>query len=346
MEKFSQYRDRGTQIAPFLEIASPRSLSHLPLAVTLLLLRFPFFLPLCVTYFAILQWLPIGSLVRKTWLWAILLVTGVWWVDLQVEGVKKGSLSKQSTKLPRPGTVIVSSFTSPIDVLYLAAVFDPIFTASYPGTERLERLTLLPALVRAFSPPLHEPPPSAKLVSLSVLLAENPTRSIALFPECTPTNGRGILRFSPSLDDTPPKTPIFPISIKYTPADVTTPVPGWASAGKFLWRLLSGTTHCVRVRIAGEIYNTGASARKEVGRKDDEDGSFDAEYGNGASGKENGVGRRGVEGESGEVKERPQSELCETGAEALARIGRVKRLNLGVREKVGFVEAWKKNKTT
>lgn len=273
----------------------------------------------------------------------ILLVSGVWWVDLQVEGVKKGSLSKQSKKLPRAGTVIVSSFTSPIDILYLAAVFDPIFTASYPNTREIERLTLLPAIVRSLSPPLSQPPAGTKLITLSRLLAENPNRSIALFPECTPTNGRGILRFSPSLDSTPEDTPIFPISIRYTPADVTTPVPGWSTAGKFVWRLLSGGTHCVRVRIAGEIHNKPGD-----GEKGAYDGIEDEGYGDEV--EENGYGSgSGPEmkrraGSGVEEKEKPQSELCVKGGEALARIGRVKRLNLGVKEKVGFVQAWTKNK--
>lgn len=47
--------------------------------------------------------------------------------------------------------------------------------------------------------------------------------------------------------------------------------------------------------------------------------------------------------EEGE-EEREEERVCERAAEALARVGRVQRLNLGVREKVGFVEAWKKNR--
>ncbi|KAI5811779.1 hypothetical protein DFH27DRAFT_475879 [Peziza echinospora] len=319
MEKFSQYRDRGTQIAPFLEITHPASLlTHLPIAITLVFLRLPFFIPLCLAFFLVLQWLPIGSLVRKSWLWMILLVGGVWWVDLQVEGVKKGSLSKQSTKLPRAGTVILSNFTSPIDVLYLAAVFDPIFTASYPTTTSVERLTLLPAILRSFSTPLLHPPPGATLIPLSALLTQNPTRTVAIFPESTPSNGRGILRFTPAIDTLPAKTLIFPISIRYTPADITTPIPGWVSGGKFLWRLLGGPTHCVRVRIAGAVVN------------DDRE----KESGSGGEEQEQEVG-----GSSGR-----QSRLCVRAAEALARMGRVKRLDLGVREKIEFVNAWTKSR--
>ena len=37
-----------------------------------------------------LQWLPIGSLGKKASLWLILGTPGVWWIDLQIDGVKKG----------------------------------------------------------------------------------------------------------------------------------------------------------------------------------------------------------------------------------------------------------------
>ena len=37
-----------------------------------------------------LQWLPIGSLGKKASLWLILGAPGVWWIDLQIDGVKKG----------------------------------------------------------------------------------------------------------------------------------------------------------------------------------------------------------------------------------------------------------------
>lgn len=57
-----------------------------------------------------------------------------------------------------------------------------------------------------------------------------------------------------------------------------------------------------------------------------------------------GVGLKSREFSAEAGKERPESELCEKGREALARIGRVKRLNLGVSDKVGFVNAWNENK--
>lgn len=111
MEKFSQFRDRGTfsllkyshwrinkltirllgsGIAPFLPIPAQPSGYQLPLRVFLFFFRLPLFIFVCFTYFAILQWFPIGSLGKKASLWCILGVPSIWWIDLQIDGVRKG----------------------------------------------------------------------------------------------------------------------------------------------------------------------------------------------------------------------------------------------------------------
>lgn len=59
-------------------------------ATLIFILRLPFFVSATASYLLIVYWLPVGSFVRKAWLWSILGVCGVWWVDLQVEGVKRG----------------------------------------------------------------------------------------------------------------------------------------------------------------------------------------------------------------------------------------------------------------
>lgn len=50
-------------------------------------------LTVTLSYFFVLQWLPIGSLGKKASLWLMLGVPGVWWIDLQIDGVKKGYVS-------------------------------------------------------------------------------------------------------------------------------------------------------------------------------------------------------------------------------------------------------------
>lgn len=110
MEKFSQFRDRGkflqlhassllnictdspqgSGIAPFLPIPSEPLGLRGPLRLFLFWLRLPLFIFVTLSYFMVLQWLPIGSLGKKAALWCILGVPSIWWIDLQVDGVRKG----------------------------------------------------------------------------------------------------------------------------------------------------------------------------------------------------------------------------------------------------------------
>ncbi|CAK7567338.1 MAG: Lysophosphatidic acid:oleoyl-CoA acyltransferase 1 [Sporothrix epigloea] len=252
-------------------------------------------------------------------------IPGIWWVDLQIDGVKRGHLSQQpASRVPHPGSVIAASFTSPIDALYLAAVFDPIFTVSYPGTHKIRRISLFRAIVQALSPVQQLPPGSAtekakSMTSLSDLLSANPGRIIVVFPECSTTNGKGVLPLSPSLLDTPLNAKIFPVSLRYTPPDITTPVPSaWAA---FLWKLLSRPTHCVRVRIAEGIQNNSGEADKNA----------QLSFATGST-----IGQSGVAGNAPSILDRV--------AEALARLGRNKRVGLTLQDKEVFVKAWKRSK--
>ncbi|MCJ1368809.1 hypothetical protein MMC20_000016 [Loxospora ochrophaea] len=318
MEKYSQYRDRGSGIAPFFPVPSQPSGIYLPLHISLFLFRLPILLTILVSYFTFLHLLPIGSLGKKAALWLVLGIPGIWWIDLQIDGVRKGSLATSAaSRLPHPSTIIASSYTSPIDALYLAAIFDPIFTASYPTTRLTHRITLLSAILRAFAPPQLTPPPGTKLVPLSSLLERHPNRAIVVFPESTTTNGRGILTFTHTLLSTPPKVKIFPISLRYTPQDITTPVPG--TYLRFLWNLLSKPTHCIRVRIAERVYNTSndtsSSSDTLLGYEESGDGTTPAE-----------------------------KLVLDKVGESLARLGRVKRVGLGVKEKLDFINTWTKQR--
>lgn len=251
------------------------------------------------------------------------------------------SLAKQNMhRLPQPGTIIASSFTSPIDCLYLAAIFDPIFTASYPSTRLVQRISLFQAILRALAPPQSTAPYNARLVPLSTLLRDNPDSSIVVLPECTTTNGRGILRFGPPLITAPPKTKIFPVSLRYTPSDITTPIP--RTYFSFLWNLCSRPTHCIRVRIAEAVYNASASptVRPEPPKaKNSYDTNFFDELGLGekTASSSDTLTASSDDGEGLNMHER---KVLDRVAEDLARLGRVKRVGLGVKEKEEFVRAW------
>jgi hypothetical protein len=244
-------------------------------------------------------------------------IPGIWWIDLQLDGVKRGTLADQPReRFPHPGSVIAANFSSPIDAIYLAAIFDPIFTISYPDTRKVQPVSLLGAVLAALSPVQTGPPKNAKLVEIKDLLDSNPGQVIAVFPECGTTNGKAILPFSPSILQTPADVHIFPVSIRYTPSDITTPVPGkWF---RFLWDLLSRPTTCIRVRIAEGQINTSAAKT------------------NGVTPSSSELRNRGDASSSVSADE--QRVLDRVG-EALARLSRVKRVGLTMKDKAAFVDA-------
>ncbi|KAF2144173.1 uncharacterized protein K452DRAFT_325415 [Aplosporella prunicola CBS 121167] len=340
MEKYSQYRDRGSGIAPFFAVPTQPSGVALPFHFFLFVCRVPLLLTASAVYFLLLSWLPVGSLIKKAALWLMLGIPGVWWIDLQIDGVRRGSLAKHDkNRLPHPGSIIASSFTSPLDTLYLATIFDPIFTISYPSTRSVQRISLFRALLLAFQHPVEVPPKNAKLTTLAKLLAQNPSATIVVLPECTTTNGRGILPFSPSLLTAPAKTKIFSISLRYTPGDVTTPIPG--SYLQFLWNLCSKPTHCIRVRIAEAMYNNSASenSASTSARAASPQPGYHVKA-NSLEGMEFGEPVADADGDLNAE----EKQVLDRVAEDLARLGRVKRVGLGVKEKSDFVKAWTKKR--
>lgn len=261
--------------------------------------------------------------------------------------MKRRSLGAKAnkTRLPAPGTVLASSHTSPIDCLYLAAIFDPIFTASYPNTRLVTRISLSQAIVRSLSYPQGAPPPNAQLTTLDKLVRDNPDACVLVFPECTTTNGRGILPLSQSLLTLGRRTKIFPVNLRYTPADITTPVPGTGMS--FLWNLCSKPTNCIRVRIASAVYNTSGSVSSggeeatktsaiEFGDSDSSD-----DFARVQTTGQNGNTHDATLGKYAGPEER---RVLDSIGEALARLGRVKRVNLGVDDKQRFVATWSKNR--
>ncbi|RVD85738.1 uncharacterized protein DFL_004047 [Arthrobotrys flagrans] len=344
MEKYTQYRDRGTGTAPFLPITSATSSLHLPLAAVLFALRAPVLLTISVSYFLFLQFMPLGALFQKGILWICMLVAGVWWVDLQVEGVKRGpsTLSRHPDKLPSSGSIIASTFSSPLDALYLAATFDPIFLLPSFDTPYVFQLTLFQTLLYTFAPPTSKPY-SSKPTTLAEVVSQNPHRIIVIFPEGTTSNGRALLRFAPAFDSfatqykqsgenghgngTIPKNKIFPISLRYLPSNTTTPLPG--SYGVFLWRLLGQPSHTIKVRIGEAVKIRDLEMSDTLVATSSSETITEKTVARSSSGDDaNGrVPRVGA--------------LEERVGEILVKVGRIRRVGLGVKEKIGFWNAWK-----
>lgn len=180
----------------------------------------------------------------------------------------------------------------------------------------MKQVSLLQAIIHAFDSPEPTPPHSSKadLTDISTLIKRNPDRCIVVFPECTTTNGKGILELSPSLCSASPSTKIFPINLRYEPADVTTPIPG--SYARFVWNLLSKPSHFIRVRIAESVSQESAANMPAQNKQDGSDATLNPE----------------------------QQKMMFLVGDSLARLGRVKRVGLGVRQKQEFVRMWDKTR--
>lgn len=189
--------------------------------------------------------------------------------------------------------------------------------------------------MRALAGPEEQPPKGAKLIDLKSLITEHPKRVIVVFPECTTTNGKGILPFSPSLLSAPPQTKIFPVNLRYTPGDITTPIAG--AYIRFFWNLLSQPTHCIRVRIAEVVYNLSNSADNT---KDDK---YLSNYLDESSMTSSSKTLVSSNGQYNEVTNEEKKVLDKVG-EALARLGRSKRVGLTLKDKASFLNARGKKK--
>lgn len=214
--------------------------------------------------------------------------------------------------------------------MYLAAIFDPIFVQSFPRSRKVKQLSLGAAVLSCF---ILNPSPEGS-IELSRLMVANPSRTVVVFPEATTSNGRGILRPTPSLLSAGRSTSIFPVSLKYTPSDIVTPIPGWIEVPRFLWKLSSRQTHCIRVRVGLPL--TIAQVQR------DEDGSREAR-----PRQQNGYDTNYFDSlkaaEATETDGEPTSaeqKVLDVIVDQLARLGRVKTLGLGLDEKIDFVNAW------
>ncbi|KAL6414079.1 vacuolar protein sorting protein Vps66 [Ilyonectria robusta] len=217
----------SSRISPDSTVASSSlsepspSYASLVFCAALFLFRLPLFIIAFSAYFLVLQWVHPGPVGNKLCLWTLMAILGVWWTDLQIDRVKPGSLAQQPLwRLPHPGCIMVVSATHLIDAIFLAAVFDPIFTVLHPRSRLVRELSLLQAIFRIgtneTSPPSH-----ANLTDLKTVLERHPDRIIAVLADYSATNGTGTVPSTLNLSDT---VRIFRVSIQYLPVDVSTQV--------------------------------------------------------------------------------------------------------------------------
>jgi hypothetical protein len=142
------------------------------------------------------------------------------------------------------------------------------------------------------------------------------------------------------------------VNLRYTPQDITTPVPGGYIS--WLWRILHKPTHQMRVRIAARIYNSSTqdspvrstspstSAPHAIASGYDTN-IFDQPAFRENDASEDGWGAMNVDVPGGSGNEdvgASEQKVLDRVAEDLARLGRVKRVGLTVEDKIEFVKVW------
>jgi len=113
----------------------------------------------------------------------LLLLCGIWVIDEQFDGLTKAQ--RKLAVAPRAGDIVASNYTSPLDVIYLAAKYDPVFVSSFVTTDKVQPTSFLTALWRSLQPPLISPSTKAKLLTLQEVCKAYSKRIVAIFPEVT-----------------------------------------------------------------------------------------------------------------------------------------------------------------
>ncbi|KAK9432269.1 hypothetical protein V1505DRAFT_365973 [Lipomyces doorenjongii] len=315
MEKFSQWRDKGTGIAPFLPHPSstfastalvsspvPVRLANVVLGVISSIVKIPLAMALGTLHFGIISPIVPSYPVRRVSARLLLTILGVWYWNIGIDGARRSVSRKNPSNPPKAGDIIISNFLSPLDALVYSVVVDPIFVIpTYTG--EIMVYTLLGAILSALDLPVaasSSTPPTLAEIQAKALASQ---KVIVVFNEATPTNGRALL--PPAIDQIPDganyigsKCRIFPSLIKYSPPDITTPIPP-RSLLHYLCRVVCRwKAWSVRVRIAEPL---------DVSSKNVIISAFD--------------------------------EIC--------RIGRIKRVGEDLRasSKLDFFKAWKKGRS-
>ncbi|KAL0090755.1 hypothetical protein J3Q64DRAFT_1013733 [Phycomyces blakesleeanus] len=232
MEKYSRWRDAGTGIQPFLPPVPPRTESSLLhtmsnvvhyivcpiqgivklLIVAIITLAYVLFVPVLGTLFSPL------AFAHRLWtrffsallLRLVLFFSGFFYIKTETISLRKG----RGTNSTKPqfnvcsGDIVVSNWTSYIDILYLACRWDPVFTQIFPVENKVCRVSLWQAIRLCGSTPIMSAADAGvdkkdlwTLKELAKKAKEQHWGPVIVFPEGTPSNGRALLQFSPIFKD-------------------------------------------------------------------------------------------------------------------------------------------------
>ncbi|GMM38825.1 lysophosphatidic acid acyltransferase [Saccharomycopsis crataegensis] len=271
MEKFTQWRDPGTGISPFMPVSKPKKsnviiavLQTLP-KIVLALLRTP---PLML-YSLVYCMVPLAFVRRWviSFLLNFLFSTNLFGssYDASIEGIKRSNTKLKKANMPHPGDVIIVNHTSPLDgmVLYLISSNCSFLTFTKDGA--LVELSVWEVFTSALSLEKPNKPP--------VKLANYANKVVYLFAEGTTSNGKSILPYNKGYNSVVTEAKkghkLKILAMKLTPSQLTTPIP--KPVVSYLWELLTNfgaLMFRIRIELLDEHQSLQSIREKsaEIGR--------------------------------------------------------------------------------
>ncbi|KAG0140481.1 hypothetical protein CROQUDRAFT_53187 [Cronartium quercuum f. sp. fusiforme G11] len=215
-QKFSKWRDGKAGVAPFVYPPPPLSSSSYPSwpLYGLATLRTSFLIMLALIYVLIDQTLAVvlvtspKAMKRLSFLMTCMIcrialyLLGFTRLPADAPFTRHRSIREPKTQV-EAGDVVVINWSSYVDIIYLAHIYDPIFILPSPSSRSQDELTidgfsarsLLHLITTAGHPP--SPLPNDKLKTLSewVDTGRKSGQAVVVLPEATTSNNRAILRF-------------------------------------------------------------------------------------------------------------------------------------------------------
>ncbi|ODV92459.1 hypothetical protein CANCADRAFT_1053 [Tortispora caseinolytica NRRL Y-17796] len=244
MEKFTQWRDRGTGIAPFSPIlATPTVRGYLGCIIRCIV----FGLSVLTGWFG---WIPI---------------------DFRAANVSSNKPLKGKDLGLKPGTAVIVNYTCPLDgymtiaALRLAGA-DNIVLAIPHEDKSVSEVTAFGMLTEALSLPRTDP--GSLDIETFIDQTEERKAVCAIFVEGTTSNGRAILPFMLPLIKitTRAKNPPLALALTYRPGNITTPLPRMFVS--WLWTFCTSSKISVRARLSAPVSEPEdlAAALENAGR--------------------------------------------------------------------------------
>lgn len=231
MEKFSQWRDKGTGISPFMPERRPSNPFLTAVKVVVFVLKFPVFILLLGVY-----WVSSSTFIL---LMVLKLFMGFSRFEVSVEGLKRSNTEGINLKRPTINELVILNYVSPLDGFIFAAIsqlhWNQIVILVPDEEGEAFMLSVWSLFCHALNLPGKVAESSQKLKSLSYLK----DKAVLCLPEGTPSNNRAILPFNKlknaaGASDFDVKT----LVLKLRPRYLTTPLPTNSRLG-YLFNLVT-----------------------------------------------------------------------------------------------------------